>query len=210
MATTQQKLEQGRRSREALLSAAIELIADGGYNATGVDAIARRSGVMKSALYWHFGSKEGLLVAALERSAAEWVAELEQSMVPDAAPGARLRDLVDRVQGLFVERPDRIRLLMSALIERGDSNEEVRKGVARILEQIQAAIARGIHAALPPIPEARVAGLAELILAALAGAFVETFADPDPARFDRRMKLIAKMIRLFATEELREARAAAS
>ena len=46
MATTHQKVEQGARSREALLDAAIELIADGGYTATGVDAIARGMSVL--------------------------------------------------------------------------------------------------------------------------------------------------------------------
>ena len=92
MATTHQKVEQGARSREALLDAAIELIADGGYTATGVDAIARRSGVVKSALYWHFGSKDGLLIAALERTAREWVAEFEAAVVIEGRARAAARE----------------------------------------------------------------------------------------------------------------------
>src|SRR5882724_9074046 len=100
LATTHQKIEQGARSREALLDAAIELIADGGYTATGVDAIARRSGVVKSALYWHFGSKDGLLIAALERTAREWVAEFEASVVVKAEPAQRLENMLGHVRKL--------------------------------------------------------------------------------------------------------------
>ncbi len=200
MATTHQKLEQGARSREALLDAAIELIADGGYTATGVDAIARRSGVVKSALYWHFGSKDGLLVAALERTAREWVSEFEAAVVEHAEPQKRLDNLVDRVRYLFFERPDRVRLLMAALIERGSSNDEVREGVARILDVMRGAISRGMS--VLPIPPERIEGIATLTLQTLAGAFLDYYTNPDPEVFDKRLKVIRKMVALFVASEL--------
>ena len=207
MATTHQKLEQGARSREALLDAAIELIASGGYTATGVDAIARRSGVVKSALYWHFGSKEGLLVAALERTAADWVAELESAVIGAATPEERLENLIERVRELFVDRPDRVRLILSALIERGGNNEEVRAGVARILGVMRSAIARGM-APVIPIPEDRVEGLAALTLQTLAGAFIDYFADPDRESLESRLRVIRKMVALLAESEIEQQKAA--
>jgi AcrR family transcriptional regulator len=203
VATTHQKLEQGARSREALLDAAIELIADGGYTATGVDAIARRSGVVKSALYWHFGSKDGLLVAALERTAREWVSELEAAVVVDAEPAQRLENLLQHVRDLFLDRPERIRLILSALIERGAENEEVRQGVARILSAMRAAIARGMS--VLPIPEYRIEGIATIALQTLSGAFIEYFSNPDPDFFESRLKVIRKMLALFVDSELKRA-----
>jgi AcrR family transcriptional regulator len=208
MATTHQKIEQGARSREALLDAAIELIADGGYTATGVDAIARRSGVVKSALYWHFGSKDGLLVAALERTAHEWVSELEAAVVESAEAGARLEGLLERVRDLFLDRPERVRLIMSALIERGSTNEEVRDGVARILAVMRAAIARGMS--VLPIPQKRIDGIATLTLETLGGAFIDYFSDPRKDLFEQRLKLVRKMVVLLVQDELRAANAAAS
>jgi AcrR family transcriptional regulator len=50
------KTAQGAASRERLLDAAIELIAERGYSASSVEALCRRAGVAKTALYWHFGS----------------------------------------------------------------------------------------------------------------------------------------------------------
>jgi AcrR family transcriptional regulator len=202
LATTHQKVEQGARSREALLDAAIELIADGGYTATGVDAIARRSGVVKSALYWHFGSKDGLLIAALERTAREWVAELEASVVVEAEPAQRLENLLQHVRTLFYERPERIRLILSALIERGPENEDVREGVAQILGVMRDAIARGMS--VLPIPAERVHGLAALALQVLTGAFFEYFANPDPEQLEQRLKVIRKMLALFVEHEIKQ------
>jgi AcrR family transcriptional regulator len=199
VATTHQKIEQGARSREALLDAAIELIADGGYTATGVDAIAKRSGVVKSALYWHFGSKDGLLVAALERTAREWVAELEAAVVLDAGPNERLENLIQHVRHLFYS-PERIRLILSALIERGSENKEVREGVARILSIMRDAIARGMQV-LPVAPE-RIEGLAALALENLLGMFFDYFADPNPDLLERRLKVFRKMLILFVQYEL--------
>ena len=202
MATTHQKVEQGARSREALLDAAIELIADGGYTATGVDAIARRSGVVKSALYWHFGSKDGLLIAALERTAREWVAEFEASVVVSAAPGQRLENMLQHVRNLFYQRPDRVRLILSALIERGPENEEVREGVARILGVMRDAIARGMRIVLPLAPE-RVDGIAALALEMLTGSFIDYSANPDPALFEQRLKLVRKSLALLLEHEIK-------
>ena len=49
-------------TRERLLSAARELIEEGGYGAASVLAIAERAGVAAGTLYRHFASKEELFV----------------------------------------------------------------------------------------------------------------------------------------------------
>jgi AcrR family transcriptional regulator len=50
----------------ALLDAAAELIAERGYTGTAVDDVVAASGLSKGAFYWHFNSKEDLLLAVLE------------------------------------------------------------------------------------------------------------------------------------------------
>jgi AcrR family transcriptional regulator len=49
------------RTREDLLTAARELIAEGGVASATVEAISRRAGVTKGAFYYSFASKEALL-----------------------------------------------------------------------------------------------------------------------------------------------------
>jgi TetR/AcrR family acrAB operon transcriptional repressor len=55
-------------SRELILMAAVELFAAKGYRQTTFADVAERSGISRGSIPWHFGSKEGLLLAVLERS----------------------------------------------------------------------------------------------------------------------------------------------
>lgn len=60
-------------ARERLLDAAEALIYAGGIHATGVDAIVKQSGAARKSFYTHFGSKDALVAAALERRDERWM-----------------------------------------------------------------------------------------------------------------------------------------
>jgi TetR/AcrR family transcriptional regulator len=60
-----------------LLHTALELFAEHGYDAVGVQQIAETAGTTKPPLYHHFGSKQGLLEALLAVNYDEWFARLE-------------------------------------------------------------------------------------------------------------------------------------
>jgi AcrR family transcriptional regulator len=53
--------------RDELIDAAIRLFNQHGYQATGVDRLMEETGIAKTTLYRHFGSKEDLIVAALAK-----------------------------------------------------------------------------------------------------------------------------------------------
>jgi AcrR family transcriptional regulator len=57
---------EGREARHELLSAALRVFARRGYGQAGVDEIAADAGYSKGALYWHFSSKEEVLLTLLE------------------------------------------------------------------------------------------------------------------------------------------------
>ncbi len=62
--------EQRQSTRAELLDAAVELFEANGYAGTSVDAIADRAGYTSGAVYDHFGSKQGVLVATVEHAIA--------------------------------------------------------------------------------------------------------------------------------------------
>ena len=64
MARTQQERKAETRAR--LLAAAADLFADQGIDAVSVDAVAEAAGRTSGAVYAHFGSKQGLLLALLD------------------------------------------------------------------------------------------------------------------------------------------------
>ena len=64
MARTQEERKADTRAR--LLAAAADLFADQGVDAVSVDAVAEAAGRTSGAVYAHFGSKQGLLLALLD------------------------------------------------------------------------------------------------------------------------------------------------
>jgi len=56
--------------RRQLLDTAEELLASGGSDALRMDALAQASGVTRPVVYAHFGDRDGLIVALLERHAS--------------------------------------------------------------------------------------------------------------------------------------------
>ncbi|MER6946459.1 TetR/AcrR family transcriptional regulator [Nonomuraea sp. NPDC000554] len=65
---TTRREQTSQESRELILSAAAELFAEKGYRQTTFADVAERSRISRGSIPWHFGSKEGLLLAVLERS----------------------------------------------------------------------------------------------------------------------------------------------
>lgn len=84
----------GRLSAEDWAQAALDLIAEQGVAAVAVEPLARRLGVTKGSFYWHFPSRDALLVAALER----WE-KVEQETV--FAQVEAVHDPSDRLRQLF-------------------------------------------------------------------------------------------------------------
>src|SRR5665213_1705824 len=64
MSRTQQERKAETRAR--LLAAAADLFAEQGIDAVSVDAVAEAAGRTSGAVYAHFGSKQGLLLALLD------------------------------------------------------------------------------------------------------------------------------------------------
>ncbi|MBP8098362.1 MAG: helix-turn-helix transcriptional regulator, partial [Arenimonas sp.] len=66
MVNIEPKIEKPRLSAEDWARAALDVIAEQGLAAVAVEPLARRLGVTKGSFYWHFPSREALLVAALQ------------------------------------------------------------------------------------------------------------------------------------------------
>ncbi|GII75298.1 TetR family transcriptional regulator [Sphaerisporangium rufum] len=77
-------------TRLRLYAAAMELMAEQGYTATTVDAIAERAGVAKGTVFYNFGSKEGLFAALLEHGVELLATALDRAR---AEPGTALSRL---------------------------------------------------------------------------------------------------------------------
>lgn len=76
---------------QALLDAAAKLFAEQGFRETTIRDIASAVGMLPGSIYYHYASKDALLLAVYEAGVEEFIAELERSVADIADPWDRLR-----------------------------------------------------------------------------------------------------------------------
>jgi AcrR family transcriptional regulator len=154
-----------RREREAqLLDIAEEVFAEKGFQETTVDEIAARAGVTKPVIYDHFGSKHALLVASMTRAREELrdhtVTAVREEHA-DGDPEALVRTTIRSFFTFIEEHKAAFRLIQqeSAVAAFTESMEEIRAEQARLIADLLRAVAP-----LDGVPEATVAGYAEVVI----------------------------------------------
>ena len=202
MPATEAKLQQGEESRQRLIDSATALISDGGYAGTSVDAIARRAGVVKSALYWHFGSKRGLLLEAIRVETEAWVTEAFGAARAVGAPMARLDDLMDRVESVIAEGSRAQRMMLALLLELGADDEEVRESVAEVFDVTRRALSAGLGDSLQGLGPEAAEDIAEAFTAQVDGLMLRQLAAPDGPRLRRSLRMLRRMVLLAIEHEL--------
>src|ERR1041385_1709969 len=171
-AADEQVTKQGT-TRERLLDTAIEMFAERGYSATGVDALCRKAGVAKTGLYWEFQNKVGLLNAVIDQVVSEWVDQIREAARSAGAPREKLDVALGSLRRRVTERPELFRVLLVVLAERTQVDEEARDALQRFYKSAHAALLQGIQESVPgllPSEELRVA--CDLILAMIEGIFL--------------------------------------
>jgi AcrR family transcriptional regulator len=93
--------DQDERVKTRLLHAAIRVFDRKGYAGASVREITEAAGVTKPALYYHFGSKEGVLLAILNRAQQELTEALDRSVARPGTARARMLALCQDIYGLF-------------------------------------------------------------------------------------------------------------
>jgi AcrR family transcriptional regulator len=169
------KQQQGEQSRELILDATERLMATRGYAATSISDIRKACGLPPSSIYWHFGSKEGVLAAVMERGADRFFAAIPTSEDAEAQLA-----VLSRLQS---QHPEFLRLLYMLALER-NSDPAVAAVVRRVRDtaigRFHDAITQLLPADTPPSKADRI--VAELTAFAVAisdGVFFAAHLEPD-------------------------------
>jgi AcrR family transcriptional regulator len=91
---TRRRRSDGERSRSAILDEAARLATTEGIGGLSIGRLADAVGMSKSGLFAHFGSKEELQLATVEKAGSIFTAQVLEP-ASDAAGIERLRSLVD-------------------------------------------------------------------------------------------------------------------
>jgi len=179
-------------SRERILEAATELFAQKGYAGTGVDQLAARSGIAKTAIYYHFGNKAGLLAAALERAASTWIEGIDQASRQGGNWPSRLERGLAGMRSLLEEKPWIFKLMQILALEVAEEKPDIRETLQAILRRAREAIVTGMRDALGvDVPDAE--GVAKLILGSLDGISMGRQIDPEAVSLDESFRELRRL-----------------
>lgn len=185
----------GEASRERILTTAISLFSERGFAGTSVAEVCARAGVVKTAVYWHFDSKEGLLEAALERVASTWIEEIRASVQQVGGLDARLDRFISGLRWLVLERGETLALILGAILERAEVDDARRESLRRIVMQARDAIADGIRETLDrDLPDLDL--VADVALAIVNGIVLSHRLERDPVRLERQFRQLRETFAL--------------
>ncbi|MCB5166681.1 TetR/AcrR family transcriptional regulator [Streptomyces bambusae] len=105
-----------RRSRERLLQATVELVAERGYEATTLADIADRAGAARGLVSYYFPGKRQLLQSAVHRLMHRTLHEALEREPRTEDGRERLARAIDAVLGLAAEHPLLLRTHMAGIL----------------------------------------------------------------------------------------------
>ncbi|WP_412061695.1 TetR/AcrR family transcriptional regulator [Rubrivirga sp. IMCC45206] len=171
--------------RDELLAAAYRVAARDRLGGLTTRAVAKEAGVSNGLVFFHFGSREGLVLALLDRLLATTVLAPDTSGTTAASPVLRLLYTIERdVEGLPGNR-DRVALMIDFWVM-GTQHPDVRLKIRKALDDYREAYVPLTAAAIASAP-GRYPGVTPESLAAVATGFIEGCALQvvmDPDRFD--------------------------
>jgi AcrR family transcriptional regulator len=178
--------------RARILQAGLDLAAKVGPSGMTINQVCQRAGVKPPAIYYHFGSKEGLLGAVVETVTEAWLDQLEVSQPARGELAERLRVAVDGWQAMIEDPARPIKLLLSVQLDGAEHSAEVEASLRRVYERARQLIAGSIRAAAAEAAEVDL--LADQVLGLVQAAALAFHLESDRKRLRARLRAIARLI----------------
>jgi AcrR family transcriptional regulator len=176
----------GVRSRELVLDAAERVMAQDGFEAATLARVVEEAGIPLSSVYHYYGSKDGILLAVMQRGAERFFADLPGPARRIGRPKDHLAAVIAAAARTLERHPSFLRLLLvfaaqpSAL-----AGSEVHGVVTSVRRLALDRLGQELATAFDVEPEDPINGrLARFALAAFDGAFISSQADPSTSLED--------------------------
>lgn len=166
-------------TKEIILGAAEQLYAEKGFAGTSLRAIIKAAGVNTAAIHYHFGSKEALIEAVIERRVEPVnrarLARLDE--IEAAHPDGRLP--LEAVIEAFLEPAIRLRMesrdgseVLPRLMARVamEAGNELRDIVTHVFARVRERFVPALCRALPDVPESEVLWRMHMMIGSLCFA----------------------------------------
>ncbi len=170
------KTTKGERSRVRIIATARDLLAQADLQSLTLDEVADRSGVAKSSVLWHFGSKNGLLLSVVE----DVFVQLEQTLITVSenqnevmSTAERLHELATLLADAMQKTPEANALLIAFMVNQ-TSDAEILDRIRGMYRQFR----NTIQALLADVAGLEQGETAIAILALIDGVYLQWLLDP--------------------------------
>lgn len=153
--------------RDALVRAAIEIVAEKGIQGLTHRSVAARAGVNHGLVALHFGSLDGLVAAATEVA-------VERAITETGLSGAGRFDesFADQLLASLASDPE-IEMFQARMVLEAPGRPEIRALIERLYDNYISTIERGLRARGLDDPRESPRGLARLVFASLNGLILQ-------------------------------------
>jgi AcrR family transcriptional regulator len=169
----------GVQSRERVLDAAERIMAEYGFEAATLARVVEEARIPMSSVYHYFGSKDGILLAVMERGADRFFDELPDLSRRPGRPAQHLERVASAATGTLERHPNFLRMLIVFAVQPPTAGGgEIQAVVRRVRDRALGLLRGQIAAAFGDDPQSPATDqLARFTLAAIDGAFVACQTD---------------------------------
>jgi AcrR family transcriptional regulator len=181
--TAERRPARSARDRKAdtqrrILDAAVAIFAARGYDRTSIAAIAKRAGVSRAAVFWHFSDKESLFQEAFRAMLVPFFDELKNG-IARPEPRARLVELFDVYEEFVTTHRATIQSIVRWVFESPELRTRLQRPLLGLVEEF----VRDVRAPLDDLlPGGDAAALAAALASALHGNLLLSLLDPHEDR----------------------------
>ena len=185
--------------KSRVLAAAAELAAEYGSSGVTINRVCGRAGVTPPTIYYHFGSKQGLLGAVIEMVANVWLEQLVAQQPVEGDLESRLHSAVNSWQAM-IEAPSRpLKLLLSVQLEASTYPQEVRDAMSDVLARARQIVVEGLTHVTGDL--AHMNEIAYAVLGLVQSAALEYYLDDDRVRLRTRLIGVTRVMKVLIAHE---------
>ncbi|HTO69707.1 MAG TPA: TetR/AcrR family transcriptional regulator [Myxococcota bacterium] len=187
-----------------IVHASMELFATRGYEGTSISAIAAKAEISRGAVFWHFGSKEGLFREACKRFFIPFWREVERSL-ESLGPKERILSLFDLYEQFVSANRDTIQALVRWVLESPTMRESLRGELLQLHAMFTTDLRQAILELVGDPAETEL--LTSTFVSLLAGNLLFGVIDPGAAQDDVRrggLRILAERLIFSAAARARD------
>jgi AcrR family transcriptional regulator len=173
----------GQETRDRIIDAALETVRDEGLVGTSARVIARTGDFNQALVFYHFGSVEELLLAAIERASERRV----ERFTPKLEAVSNLSDLVDVAVELHGDHTDADQPALAAMVAGWSATSELGPRIIEAMKPWDDLVANALRQALADTPVAALVpyeDFAHLVGSLFLGIEMMSRLDPASGRTD--------------------------